>query len=158
MIYAVSDTRGKWVILRGWHGCLAGQGSVLETGVDDKELNNKIDKYRKRKNILKKSVDILNNAEKERLQVAGIEASKGIQPCGHPETEIWSSNGGTSYCEACEDPEYYHFKVWYKSQESRFNTGQFSSKEEAFSAFLEGVEYGKKRVLWGADDMEGISE
>ena len=42
MIYAVSDTRGKWVILRGWHGCLAGQGSVLETDVDEKELNNKI--------------------------------------------------------------------------------------------------------------------
>ena len=42
MIYAVSDTRGKWVILRGWHGCLAGQGLVLETGVDEKEVNNKI--------------------------------------------------------------------------------------------------------------------
>ena len=102
-------------------------------------------KYRTRKKILKKSVDILKSAEKERLQVAGIEASKGIQPCGHPESEIWSSNGGTSYCEACEDPEYYHFKVWYKSQESQFNTSQFSSKDEVFSAFLEGVEYGKKR-------------
>ena len=46
MIYAVSDTRGKWVILRGWHGCLAGQGLVLETDVDDKELNNKMNMYR----------------------------------------------------------------------------------------------------------------
>jgi len=145
MIYAVSDTRGKWVILRGWHGCLAGQGSVLETDVDEKEVNNKIDKYRTRENILKKSVDILNNAEKERLQVAEIEASKGIQPCGHSLDAIQETTGGAEFCAACEDPEYHHFEQWYKSQENRFRTGQFSCEEEALSAFLEGVEYGMKK-------------
>ena len=103
-------------------------------------------KYRTRENILKKSVDILKSAEKERLQVAGIEASKGIQPCGHPVSEIESDIEGTSYCNACEDPEYYRFKMWYKSQESRFNTSQFSCEEEALSAFLEGVEYGMKKA------------
>ena len=126
MIYAVSDTRGKWVILRGWHGCLTGQGSVLEKGVDDKELNNKMNMYRELES-------------KGRL----IEAERQVS--GLPESEY-------------EDQEYEYFENWYKSQEKRFRTGQFSCEEEALSAFLEGVEYGKKRVLWGADDMEGISE
>ena len=79
-----------------------------------------------RKKILKKSVDIINSAEKERLQVAEIEASKGIQSCGHPLEAIQETTGGVEFCAACEDPEYYHFTVWYKSQESQFNNSQFS--------------------------------
>ena len=42
MIYAVGDSDGKWVILRGWKGCEAGQGNVLEDGVDEKDVQNKI--------------------------------------------------------------------------------------------------------------------
>ena len=42
---------------------------------------------------------------------------------------------------------YHHFEQWYKSQEKRFRTGQFSCEEEALSAFLEGVEYYKKLFI-----------
>ena len=105
-----------------------------------------------RKDILKKSVDILNNAEKERLQVAGIESSKGVQPCGHSLDAIQETAGGAEFCAACEDPEYYHFEQWYKSQENRFRTGQFSFEEGAYAAFRYGVEYGMHLVYgatWG---------
>ena len=50
MIYAMSDIFGKWVILRGWHGCQAGQGSVLETDVDDKDLEKTYAKFEKKIN------------------------------------------------------------------------------------------------------------
>lgn len=47
MVYAISDMRGKWTILKGWFGCQAGQGTVLETNVSEKDLNITIAKYKK---------------------------------------------------------------------------------------------------------------
>ena len=45
MVYAVKDNRGMWVILKGWHGCQMGQGSVLETDVDEEDIEKTILEY-----------------------------------------------------------------------------------------------------------------
>ena len=42
MIYAISDMRGKWIILKGWHGCQAGQGNILQSNVDEKNVQKAI--------------------------------------------------------------------------------------------------------------------
>jgi len=39
MYYSVSDINGKWTLLRGWHGCQAGQGSVVFTDLEEWQLN-----------------------------------------------------------------------------------------------------------------------
>jgi len=54
MVYATSDMLGKWIILQGWHGCQAGQGTVLESNVDESRLNETIEKYNKPINTDKK--------------------------------------------------------------------------------------------------------
>ena len=48
MIYAICP-RGdgkKWVILRGWAGCLAGQGNILMDNVDERDLESELQKLR----------------------------------------------------------------------------------------------------------------
>lgn len=42
------------------------------------------------------------------------------------------------------DDEY--FDKWYEQNELRFHHGQFEDKAIAYSAFLEGIKYKKKRV------------
>jgi len=48
MFYAIcSQGDGKkWVILRGWNGCLAGQGNILMDNVDEQDLESELQKLR----------------------------------------------------------------------------------------------------------------
>ena len=48
MIYAISPMKnGIWVILRGWEGCQAGQGDILEDGVREKNLQERLSYWKK---------------------------------------------------------------------------------------------------------------
>ena len=38
MIYAISDQNGLWTILKGWQGCQAGQGDIIEVDVQEKDV------------------------------------------------------------------------------------------------------------------------
>jgi len=39
MYYGISDINGKWVLMKGWHGCQAGQGSVVFSDLEEWQLN-----------------------------------------------------------------------------------------------------------------------
>ena len=47
MIYALSDNKGKWVIMLGWEGCTVGQGNILELDVDERDIEIKITYHRR---------------------------------------------------------------------------------------------------------------
>ncbi len=48
MVYAISDLKGKWTILKGWFCCQAGQGDILESDVSEDEVQQKIKEYSKK--------------------------------------------------------------------------------------------------------------
>ena len=46
MYYAISDLTGKWVILKGWPGCLAGQGNIIVQDLNTEEMEEQIKELR----------------------------------------------------------------------------------------------------------------
>lgn len=82
MIYAVGDNRHMWTILRGWHGCQMGQGSVLKINVDEEDVEKTILEYQ----------SMMNEKTSPRFQVVALYCRCGCELEGEfeilPEVEL----------------------------------------------------------------------
>jgi len=48
MYYGMSDSEGKWNLMKGWHGCQIGQGNVIFSDLEEWQLNRIYDALEKR--------------------------------------------------------------------------------------------------------------
>jgi hypothetical protein len=39
MYYAMSDSNGKWILMKGWLGCQCGQGDIILSGLEEWQLD-----------------------------------------------------------------------------------------------------------------------
>jgi len=48
MYYGLSDSKAKWILMRGWEGCQIGQGNIIFSDLEEWQLNQIYDALIKR--------------------------------------------------------------------------------------------------------------